>query len=514
MDNYLPLAELIGFKGINADFIPELLPNADSPVYITDGDNVLIRNGRIEKLRGIGFLNDITSQRGVGSARRILSLPVYETYDQDKFLLAFTPEQVEYLTEDPITHAQGWTDIGGLAGTDDSIVSCVNIDNKIVWTLHDDPTIRYWNLIGNHQHLVDDDAIRARFLMKHKTWLFLVRPLQFIADEWVERHQEIWPSYPGVPADFDNEDRLMIDADGAINGCRELEDAPIIYFPKSIHRVYLISDEAGFGSQPITDTEGLMCPKTLTGGRGIHFFMTKKGMSSMRLGASPVPLSWSKFNRLIIDGIDPLYYKRAIARYFDDSNLLYVAFPPAGQADNGKLLIYDTMENELVGQKALTAINYSSFGVFEKDLSLLTSDERRSYGVGGIPLVGTSDGLVLEEKYTVYQQLNDVYESRVEIPPMFFGDRHKNKRLMQADLIVEKLTDEAITFNIEISNEANVTTVTPYVVAGTGNQGIRRYEVMIDVFGKEFRTVIKDSGNPYGFKLHGIIFRGYFSTLK
>lgn len=194
--------------------------------------------------------------------------------------------------------------------------------------------------------------------------------------------------------------------------------------------------------------------------------------------------------------------------------LLYIAFPPAGQSDNGTLLIYDVNENELVGKRALTALHYSAFGAFEKDLTDLTPDDRRNYGVGGIPIIGSSDGYILEEKYTNYVQLNDTYESSMILPTIYFGDRHKNKRLMQADLIVEKLTSENITFKLEVSNEANVTVVTPYTITGNGNEGTRRYTVYIDVFGKEFRPVLKDSANPYGFKIHGLIFRGYVSTLK
>lgn len=498
---------MIGFKGINADFIPELLPQPDNPLYLTDGDNVLVRNGKIEKLRGTNFLNDFSTQRGVGNFRRVIGLHLYEKYTQEKYLICFTPSEIEYL------HSTGWSNIGPLNGTNDSVVSVVNIDNKFVCTLNDDPTIRYWDGLS-FGHLVDDAAIRARYLMKHKTWLFLVRPLQYVTNEWVERYQEIWPSYPGAPGTFDAADRLMIDADGAINGCRELEGTPVIYFPGSIHRVYLINDTDGFASMPITDTIGLMGTRTLTGGPAVHYFLSKKGMMGMTLGNAPVALSWSKFNKLIIDGIDPLYYNKAIARFFEDTSLLYVAFPPAGSADNGTLLIYDTSENELVGKRNLTKMTYTAMGLYEKDLTGLPADARRAYGVGGIPIFGTSDGYVLEEKYAEYTQLAENYESGMTLPPLFCGDRHKNKRLLQADLLIEKLTDEAITFNLEISNEANVTTVTPYVVDGTGNQGIRRYEVNIDNLGKEFRVVIHDNANGYGFKFHGIILRGYITTLK
>lgn len=508
MDNFVPLAEMVGFKGINADFIEEMLPNPDNPLYLTGGDNILIRNGRIEKLKGTGYLNDITAPRGVGDDRRVLALHTFENYDLYKRLLAFTPSQVEYLSSDT-----GYTDIGEIAGSDESIVSVVNIDNKMVFTLDDDPTIHYWNGI-TYGHLVNDALIRSRFLFKHKAFLFLARPLQYVDGAWVERYQEIWPSYPGDVDNFSDEDRVMIEADGAINGCRQLEDSPIIYFPSSVHRAYLISDTEGWGSVPITDTEGLMCPKTLTGGRGAHYFMSKRGVVGMRLGGVPQPLSWSKFNKLIIDGIDPVTYSRAVARLYEDMALLYIAFPPAGQSDNGTLLIYDVNENELVGKRALTALHYSAFGAFEKDLTDLTPDDRRNYGVGGIPIIGSSDGYILEEKYTNYVQLNDTYESSMILPTIYFGDRHKNKRLMQADLIVEKLTSENITFKLEVSNEANVTVVTPYTITGNGNEGTRRYTVYIDVFGKEFRPVLKDSANPYGFKIHGLIFRGYVSTLK
>ena len=268
----------------------------------------------------------VSAPRGVGAQRRILALHIFENYNQYKRLMAFTPGQVEYLSSDT-----GYSDIGTVSGSDDSVVSAVNIDNKMVFTLNDDPTIRSWDGM-TYGNLVDDAAIRARYLMKHKIWLMLVRPLQFVDGEWVERYAEVWPSYPGDVDSFTEEDRVMIDADGAINGCRPLADSPIVYFPGSIHRVYLINAEDGFASVPITDTDGLMCSRTLTGGRDTHYFMSKRGMMGMRLGSAPVPLSWSKFNKLIIDGIDPLYYDKAVARFYEDSALLYVAFPPAGQA--------------------------------------------------------------------------------------------------------------------------------------------------------------------------------------
>lgn len=508
MDHYIPMAEVIGFKGINADFLEELLPHPDNPVYLTDADNLLIKGGGIGKLPGVDHLNGITSQRGVGTDRRILSMPIYETYGQYKRLMVFTPGQVEYLSSD-----SGFSDIGALNGSADSIVSFVNADNLAVFTLNDDPVIRKWDSITMTE-LVDSAAIRSRFLMKYKTWLILVRPLQYVVSEWVERYQEIWPSYPGDIDNFDVEDRLMIAAGGAINGCRMLEDMPIVYFPDSIHRVYRISDQAGFGSQPISETVGLLSPRTLTSGSAVHYFLSKEGMMKMIAGAAPAPMSWMKFNKIIIDNIDPLYYGKAIARFFDDTGLLYIAFPPAGTSDNGTMLIYDTIDDELVGKKTLSRV-YAAFGTFEKDLTDLTPDERRNYGVGGIPIIGTDDGHVLEQRYTEYQDTGTNFVSGMTLPPFFFGNRHKNKRIMQVDLFIEKETSNDITFELEISDEMNVKSVTPYTVTGDGGAGIRRYEIKdVDVFGKEFRPVLRDKDNPYGYKIHGMIFRGYVTTLK
>jgi hypothetical protein len=509
MDHFRPLAELIGFKGINADFIEEMLPNADNPIYLTDGDSVLIKGGKIEKLPGVDYLNGISAPFGAVGSRDIIGLPIFENYANQKRLLAVTPTRAAYLSSDSV-----FTDLGlVLAGNRDSVLSFANIDNLCAFVLSDDGTIYAWDG-GSASQLVNPATLRARYLMGFQTYLVLARPIVTVGGVETERYNEIWPSYPGDVDHFDEEDRLMITAAGAINGCRQLADTMVIYFPKSIHQVYWISETEGFGNKPIVDSDGLMSPKTLTGDQGSHFYLGKEGVMRLRVGSTPEPLSWSKFNKFIVDGIDPLYYHRAVSRYFPDAGLLYFAFPPAGSSENGTLLIYSVMDGELVGKKALTGRPYSSLGVFEKDLADLTPDERRSYGVGGIPIIGTTDGHVLEQKYSAYTELASTYESSMTLPPMFFGDRHRNKRLMQCDLLVEKQTDVDITFNLEISNEANVTTVTPYVITGTGNQGIRRYVVYLDNVGKEFRTVLKDSANAYGFKLHGLIFRGYFATHK
>jgi len=92
---------------------------------------------------------------------------------------------------------------------------------------------------------------------------------------------------------------------------------------------------------------------------------------------------------------------------------------------------------------------------------------------------------------------------------------------MQVDLMIEKLTDAPITFILSLANEANANWTFQYTISGTGNQGVRRYEfnyddsgLGVDCLGKEFKVQIKDSNNPYGWKFHGAIFRGYIAGQK
>lgn len=514
MEHIAPLAQMIGFAGINADFIPEKLPREDSPAYLTDGESVIIKDGKIHKLNGVEYLNGISAPMGTVGLRRVLGLHTFTKDDLTRKLMAFTPGSVYYLA----STGASWTKIGDLGGADDSILSFANIDDTAVFVMSEDGIIHSWDGT-TYKELVDSDLIKARYVLSHKTWLFLLSPTRYDSDGGVwrtEDYQAIWPSVGGDIDDFDEEDLLTLTASGAINGGRRLEDEVIVYFPEAVHRVYLISDTEGFGHRPITEQSGLMAARTLTGSIGQHFYLSQKGMMSLSIGSMPTPLSWSKFNKLIVDGIDPLYYGNAVARYYEGSDLLYVAFPPSGSQENGTLLIYSVNDGELVGKKTLlSSQSYSAFGLYEKDLSALTATQRKSYSVGGVPIIGTTEGRVIEQLFSECIEMGSPFESSVTFPPLFCGDRDRSKRVLQADLFIEKKTDDDITFELEISNEANEDPdVIAYTVTGSGNAGIRRYPVDVDVFGKEFRVVVRDSDNAKGFALHGIILRGYVSTLK
>ena len=192
MEHYQPLAELIGFKGINADFIEEMLPNADNPLYLTDGDNVLIKGGKICKLQGVDYLNSISSPRGAAGFREVLGLPIFENYEMAKKLLAVTPHAAAYLSDD-----NTFTDLGlTLAGTRDSVLSFANIDNKCAFVLSDDGTVYEWDG-GSAAQLLDPATLKARYLLAFKTYLILVRPISVYGGIETEHYNEIWPSYPG-----------------------------------------------------------------------------------------------------------------------------------------------------------------------------------------------------------------------------------------------------------------------------------------------------------------------------
>lgn len=504
MENINPLVELVGFSGINTDFIPERLPPEDRPAYLTDAENVLVKDGMIEKLRGTGYLNDLATVLGSVGYEKILALPIYRKYDQTKYLLAITPRKVYALG------ASAWTEIGSItAGGNESAASFVNLDNLAILCVSDDGEIKKWDGT-TFANLVDPATIKARFVVGYKTWLFLLRTIESGAESF----QRVWPSFPGDPDSFNSDDQLDLDSEGIILGGRRMEDSVIVYTDTSIHQVYLVSDTEGFTDRTITHTLGLLSWRTLCGNKDSHFFLSAEGLMRMRTGTAPVSLSKEKYNRLIINEIDPLYRARAVAHYEQGTGLLYVSYPKAGYAHNNVQLIVDAESGELVSKKTVADRNISCYGSYEKDLTGMSADERRQYGVGGILLTGDVGGQVREQLYAEYQDVDAAFESSVTTPPLFGKSKKLNKRLLQMDLLIEKLTDEDITFIIDIANEANEVFDYAYTVTGDGDEGIRHYTVYIDVFGKEFRVKLSDSANIYGFKLHGIGLYGYYSGEK
>jgi len=503
--------ELMGFVGINPDFIEELLPPKDAPAYITSGDNILIKNGKIEKLRGTNYLNDVTTQLGSSGKRYVLGMPIYKKYDGTKYLMAITPSDPYYLLSDTT-----WTDLGNITdGVNGSTLSWTNIDNKFVFTLSDSGYVYYWDG-ATFDTLLTPATLKARYLLEYKTRLILLRTIE----SGTEHYQRMKYSDAGAITTFDPASYLDLESEGVIRGGRQLEDEIIVYLDNSIHRIFWVDATFGFGSSPVSEGLGLLAQKTLCGNKDVHFFLAKEGLMKHRRGTTPASISKGKFDALILDNIDPVNYTEAVAYYYPHLSQLFLSYPSSGSSVNDTQLIIDTTTEEMISQKTLTGESYSSYSEFEKDLSGLSPDDRKNYGLSFVPIMGDKDGYVYEQRIAGYQDLSTSYESTITFPPTFFRDKKRNKRLTQVDLFIEKLTDQDISFVMYITNNMNETYSYNYTLAGTGDEGIWRYEVRdsdgsgIDIFGKEFRIKIKDSGNPYGWKFHGMLCKGYYSTVK
>lgn len=510
MEELEVLGECLGFIGINTDLPGELLPPPDEPIFIRGGDNILIKNGVIKKMKGIDFLNDVSTQLGVTDYRTILGIPIYRQYDEDKFLMAVTPQKLYYLLNDTT-----WTELGTITGGgNDSILSAANSENKFVFVLSNSGTIYYWD--GSSYGALSITAeslttLKARFLLEFKQYLILLRTIE----DGTEQYQRFWASDAGNITNYKAKNCISLDSEGVILNGMKLGDSIIVYFEKSIFEVRWVSEEAGWGEKLLYHGVSLYAPKTLTGGEDVHYFLSQKGLMELRPGNVPFSISDQKFNDIVLGQIDPVYYYKAVAKYFPHLNHLVLCFPKSGSTDNDVQIIFDTVARELVSVKNLENEKYSSYGEFEKDLSGLSPDERKQYGLGFIPIIGDSEGYVREQKVNKYQDGTYIYESNIVMPSTFWKDRRRNKRVLKADLLIEKYTDNNISFVLDLANEMNENFGPySYTVSGSGNQGVRRYEIFLDCFGKEFVPRIRDSNNLYGWDLHGAIFSGYYASSK
>lgn len=516
MEDLQILGEILGFQGVNCDMMPERLPPQDEPYFIKGCNNAIIRNAKIEKLKGTDYLNDVSTQLGQSSYRNILGLPIYRKYStKAKYLIAILPRDIYYLQND-IT----WTDLGNITGGEnDSILTYVNADDKFIFVVSDSGIIYYWDgttfeaLSLTHPLT----TLKSRFVLEHRTHLVLLRTIE----DGTEKYQKFWPSKPGLITIFPETNQLDLDVEGVIEGAKKLEDDIIVYFDNHIQKVYWISSAAGYGHDILADGLGLIAPKTLCGNKDIHFFLGQEGLMELLRGSVPRSISDRKFNSLILDQIDPVYYYRAVAYFYPQLNQLFLSYPKSGSTYNDIQIIYDRKTEELVSIKSLVNENYSTYEIFEKNLSGLSPDERKNYGLSFIPIIGNKEGYVKEQKINSYQDDVNNYETSLVLPPTYWKSRSKNKRCLQVDLLIEKLTNESITYILEMANEANDSFNFTYTLTGTGNKGTRRYELRsddngndVDCFGKEFTIKIKDSNNPYGWNFRGAIFRGYYTTVQ
>jgi hypothetical protein len=512
MQPYSILAAASAIVGINPDIAEEILADPQAPPTLTDGNNILIKNGRIEKLKGTDYLNNISTQLGTELKRNVLGVPIYRKFSTGaKYLMSVLPEKLYYLKNDT-----EWYNLGDISGgLNDSIFTFGNIEDKFIFTVSDSAYIYCWNGTDFSKLFSppDDENRKARFVLPYKLQLFLIR----IIENDTENFQTIWPSEAGDITSFNANMKLRLDAEGMILNAKRLEDNIIVYFDTSVHQVSYDSVNDTYLGIPIFSGFGIYAPKTLTGNKDVHFFLAKEGLMRYVKSEVPVSVSNKRFNKFILDTIDPVYYYRATARFFPHLNFLFLSFPKSGSSQNDVQLIFDAHTNQLISKKVLTVENYASYGEFEKDLSGLSPDERKLYGLSVVPIIGTADGYIKEQKITSYQDGVDSYESNGVFPPFNCRQPDKNKRCMQINLEVEKLTDSDITFGIDLANEANENYGYQFTLKGTGNKGIRKYElrtddngVNVDCLGKTFRMRIKDIANNEGWNFRAVYLLGYF----
>jgi len=505
------LVKFEGFIGINTDIIPSKLPPPDESLYLRDVNNVIIEDGLAKKIKGYDYFNNITTQLGQDGYRELLGTPIYKKYDDTKYFLAVCPRNIYKLDGDT-----AWTQIGTVtAGDNDSVFSFVNSDNKFIFTISADGTIISWDGT-TYQNLVNPSTLKARYILEFKGSLFLLR----VIESGTERYQKLRWSTPYVVDTFPDGNSLTLDSEEKILGGRQMGNEILVYFEKEIYRVYWVDDTIGYGSEPLIQGSGIIAPRTLCGNQDVHFWLAQQGLMKLIRGDYPRSISNGKFDKLILDEIDPEYKHKAVAKFYPHKNMLYLSFPSSGNQYNTTQIIYDNASGEMISKKNLTHDSFSSYGEWEKDLSGLADDERQAYGLAVIPIFGTKDGYVHEQKITSYQDKSQIAESNIRFVPTKLKFPSHHKRVLQCDVIAEKKTDDDITFILEIANEMNDTCDLQINLTGNGDEGIRRYTFTgdanneLDITGKEFNIRLKDYNNQFGWDLHEVILRGYASTVN
>lgn len=515
MTEYQVLGHFTGFQGIAPDIHGELLSTREQMAYLSDGNNILIRDGKMEKLRGTDYLNDVTTQLGSSGYRAVLALPIYRKYSSgDKYLIAVLPRNLYYLQNDT-----SWTSIGAIsAGENNSVLSCCNADDKFIFTVSDDGTIKYWDG-STYDNFLASPTLKARYLLEFKTHLILFRTIE----SGTENYQRVWASDAGNLSSFSDINKLDLDVEGKIVGAKQWGDSIVVYLDSALYEYYWGGTALGYLYRPISNikSKALRAPRSLCGSDDVHFYLSNEGLMRLIPGDVPRSVSDQKFNKFVLDKIDPVNYGKTVAAFFSHINLVIMAYPSSGASYNDTVIFFNTRTNELVGKKNLVEENYSGFGEYEKDLSGLSPDERKQYGMAVIPIIGTEDGYVKEQKIIGYQDGTYTYESSGTFPPTWWKDPIRNKRVLQLDAVVEKMTDSDIKLAFSIANEANENWTYQYTLTGSGNTGIRRYRLLtddngnsLDALGKDFRVKFADYQNPSGWKLHALFFRGYYTTEK
>ena len=493
------LGSLFGFKGINVDINPTINegPETRSGLVadVQDGNHIVIRDGYIQKAPGLVYLNGISAPLGMSGYQTVMALPTYINDSGRKNLMVITPKRFYHLGANGLFSHVGSPDINP-----GEFITFGNIVNRLIFAARDTMAIYSWD--GSRLTQMNPEARMVVTWMNH---LFLLRPIV----DGEEDRRGVWWSFPGNPDLWPETSRLTIaTGDEMVRGI-PLDDIMVIYFRGSIYRLYLIDAESGFGALPICENIGLEAPGAVASGPGVHFFLSREGVFALRGSGSPIPLSWGKFNKFVVEEMDPLNISKAVAHFSPRSGLFYLAFPSVGSSANDTLLIYDANGGNLVSKRKFSDL---------PGINCVSEIDPAVYGINSIlnnksvVVFGLNDGTIAHEDYAGHKVLGKNVASWVRLHPTKLYNFQLFKRLLQVELMGEFGENQNFVLSVHRSGFCGDT---PSTYDGSAiAESSERVIFYTDDVAKEFTLELTDNGADTGFKIQNVVMRGFQRTEK
>jgi len=477
--SHKPLTELQRFAGIFPDMTEEYIQDPDMPHYVVDGANVIIDQGGIKKTHGFNRYSGLSSPIGAGQGGVIELLWREKIGDSHRHLIALTEDKVYLIT------SSGYTLLGNRLPSL-APVTGANIVDTLYFADAGSRKIYKYNDAG--LALFSDGTKQAKYIMAHKLWLILMNLV--VGEE--ELPSTLWFSNPAVPETFDDVDRLTITSSGEILGGRSLEDNIAIYTDEGVYLLYFISDTFGWGVKRIGNI-GLKSPLSLCGSDAVHYYMSEDGFNMLSSGNIPQPISWKRFNKFLIEDVNPVLLGSIRGTYVPEKHLLVVGYADLNHTSINKLLMYDTIQNELVGKKDVY------------DVNCMTSYNEQVF-LGTVPGYVLVDG----ERFT---DLESSFTSYVEFPIIYFGLKTNWKRVLEVDVTVEK-ADGDLGFDVELIDGGSPTREVEVSFTFPSDRGIHTVKGYTDINANSFKIYLKDVNTSCDYRITSILLRGYEASPK
>lgn len=501
------LGTLFGFKGINADINPTASEGPETRTGIvadlTDGNHILVKDGYIHKAPGISYLNGNGAPLGMSTYQRIQDITVHILPNGQKSLMVMTPKRLYSLASNGNFNQVGSPDFNM-----DEFVTSAPIIDRLYFAGLGSGRIYYWD-----GYSLNECDYSARMITSWMNHLFLIRPII----NGVEGRRDIQWSYPGNPNLWPEESRLTIATGDRIVRAVPMDDIMVVYFKGAIYRLYLIDESSGFGAVPICDNIGLEAPGAVAQAPGIQFFLSREGVFALRGSSAPSPLSWGRFNKFVVDCIDPLYLSKSVLRYFPRSGYLYMLFPSVGSQYNNTLLVFDVNSGNLVSKREFGSLLQDIVGI-----SCISEIDPGVVGVSGItgnrdiPVFGSENGRLAVEDYSVRTVFGTGVHSWFRLQPTKFYNFQLFKRLLQVELMGSFNEDTA--FNLIVSPLGFIDGIHETLYSGgVLTDTLERYIFYTDQYGKEFTLEVEDNGHVEpgaDFTIQNVLCKGFHRTDK